>query len=311
LFKGEKFITLEGHTNYPKIFTYEKTESKMIMCVEKLVGNLKNLIIELFGVFYDIFDGKHQITNNFDIAESTIRRGYEQLIKMFISPERQTTLTHPEEVITDPTSRKIWVDTFGQECYMVAYDEFQKKIPKQILEDSEIRLSAKQKTELKSTMQFFIHFPANGIITPYSFHLLGCHWGPHKDIASNLQQYALKQGFLGMMNSYSAEELLTNYPEKHLLVRFSRLYPELLTITLNDGKTKTNKRKAKDVGIKAFLKKEGLDKYEKVPLRLDWATLKTKNTISTYVICNDNYIISSSQNKEEVEEEVDPHKDWE
>jgi len=195
---------------------------------------------------------------------------------------------------------------------MVAYEEFQEKIIPKILLDNDKKWMGKHR-ELKSTIQFFIHFPANGIITPYSFHLLGCHWGPHNDIASNLHQYALRQGFLGMMNSYTAEEVLSRYPEKYLLVRFSRLYPELLTITLNDGKIKTNKRKAKDVGIKTFLKKEGLEKYEKVPLRLDWATLKTKNTISTYVICNDNYVVSSNNqnhhHKEEVEEEIDPHKE--
>jgi len=96
------------------------------------------------------------------------------------------------------------------------------------------------------------------------------------------------------MNSYAAEETIDKYKDS-ILVRFSRLFPELLTITVNTGGTKIHQRKPLNISIEAYLKKEKLNRHKKVPLRLDWLQIKDKNTISQYVLCGDSYVVSAHQ----------------
>jgi len=184
---------------------------------------------------------------------------------------------------------------FGTNKYWVEYDRFNKTILKRLLKAE----FGNVKKCLKMAIQFFIHFPANGCITTYSFHLLACHWGPYEKIIENLRNYALSSGFLGQMNNYAAEEALYKQKKRVYLIRFSRLCPDMLTITYKNEKgVVTNTRKPKEQSMEEFLKKNISQKpsihYRPISIKFKWHLAKEKSSsVLTYASHNGWYTTAS------------------
>jgi len=130
-------------------------------------------------------------------------------------------------------------------------------------------------------IKFFVNFPTNGYVTTFGFHLLSSHWGPHDVIIPNLKMYALRSGFLAMVNVPNSQRVLKKYPNCQYMLRFSS-YPERLTATttMENGDI-INYRKGENEHFVNFL--ERIKKGEPVPLKIDWLRIKQTKTVSSYV----------------------------
>jgi len=139
-------------------------------------------------------------------------------------------------------------------------------------------------------LRFTVHFPANDCVSTYSVHLLGCHWGPFRDISTNISEYALKDGFAGMINMYQAcKELEKINRNECYLIRYSRQCPELLTISHYKNNSVRHTRKARTESIRTLLKKDKIE-HCPLPVLFKWAEAEQKSgNIYEYVTDGDYY----------------------
>jgi len=209
LFKEEKFISLQGEFKYHLAYV-DEAEKRMLSCFFDLVDILKNELTISYDVFFDVFSEKKSITENFDMVELTLRRYFDQLNKMFIIPCAENfpeRLLNPENIISDEKSRTMWLDEFGNSCYQIPFELFKSTIIPQLvtgIDTNSIRFQ-----NITKTIEFFIHFPRNGIITPYSLNLLTSHWGPHDKINRNIQKFAVKKRIFRVNECIYCRGLLT------------------------------------------------------------------------------------------------------
>jgi len=132
--------------------------------------------------------------------------------------------------------------------------------------------------KIETVLRFTVHFPANNCVSTYSVHLLGCHWGPFKDISSNIANYALKYGFAGMINMYQACKELENRNQKECyLIRYSRQCPELLTISHFKNNSVRHTRKSRTESIVSLLRKENIE-HCPVTVLFKWDEAEEKST---------------------------------
>jgi len=87
--------------------------------------------------------------------------------------------------------------------------------------------------------EYCINFPRDNVITAYKWHCIVNQFGPLSFMKKNFHKFAVNGGFVGVVNSIQAAEILQLETVGTTLVRFSRLQPELATfsIKLNDVDT--------------------------------------------------------------------------
>jgi len=123
-------------------------------------------------------------------------------------------------------------------------------------------------------------------VSTYSIYLLGCHWGPFREISYNITNYALNVGFAGMINMYQACQELeaTSYPS--YIIRYSRQCPELLTLSyIKNNNTVGHARKPVSESIPSFIKREQIPNFP-LSISFRWQKAeKNSSTISEYVSC--------------------------
>eukprot|EP01124_Arcella_intermedia_P019995 TRINITY_DN2739_c0_g2_i2.p1 TRINITY_DN2739_c0_g2~~TRINITY_DN2739_c0_g2_i2.p1 ORF type:complete len:419 (-),score=77.39 TRINITY_DN2739_c0_g2_i2:217-1473(-) len=205
----------------------QEPNKKMIQGFIKISDLFKEILFDAMSYYTSIFLGQREMNVNFDMIELTIRRNFLQLSKMFLEPYQKNgpVLYNPELVIEDPQSRLAWKDLFGPGAYFVPIEDFKRKYLSQLSE--EVRLA----------IEVTVHFPANNYVTPYAFHLLACYWGPFEAISKNMSTYALSSGFMGLLNTFSADEKIKQCKEPVYLIRYSRADPELLTFSSTPSKS--------------------------------------------------------------------------
>jgi len=93
------------------------------------------------------------------------------------------------------------------------------------------------------------------------------------------------------MNAYTAEDYLREHSRTPIfLLRFSRLHPELLTLSILKNGVVSHTRKPLDTSIDAFLKTKGLSNSARIPLQLDWIVLEKTETLSGYIEKSSSYV---------------------
>jgi CBL proto-oncogene N-terminus, EF hand-like domain len=222
---------------------------------------------------------KSTITPNFDIFELTLRRYLEQLRKMFplsapaAPPPR--VLSAPSALIRDAKAREVWEDAFGSHCHHVTFNRFLDEIVEQRL------LQSKGWTESESFVQFlryFIHFPADNVVTTYKWDTLMRLFGPYDSFVVNFGSVALGRGFLGLTNRIKAYEILTmKHARRCLLIRFSRTEPAFLAFSYKNSRGEIGHQinrdsKGRPIPVEKFMRQR-FPNYTLVSERLDVATI--------------------------------------
>jgi len=77
---------------------------------------------------------------------------------MFIAPTVPDILLSPENIISDPKSRELWVSTCGSGNYMMTYETFSKNLLPRLLNTTD-----KKAKKLKIMIKFFFKFPREWI----------------------------------------------------------------------------------------------------------------------------------------------------
>jgi hypothetical protein len=227
----------------------------------------------------DLMNGTYIITCNFDILELALRRIYEELRVLipdtitFDPPGPNGYYGVPDprvyEVIQDPEARDIWNNTIGRSKCFVHYDIFMDRIiAKQFP-------SAISNPRFSKYLRFLLNFPSSKIVTTYRFNALNSIFGPFKQLAVNFDHFVLRPGFVGLVNLIFAEEILTkclpNLKNNTVLIRYSRVHPEVLAFTSIDITTKKIEHRrnidysGRPVPISIFLEK-AFPKHDLIPM---------------------------------------------
>jgi hypothetical protein len=258
---------------------------KLISSFSKFSGIITSLILDTYKILYSILNFETELNDNFDTIEFSIRRTFNQIQDMFLSPKDPDTIHQPHLIIEEEPLRNLWVKLFGDKCYWVSFSQFEKDYLKG-LKKVAIGITSK----IETVLRFTVHFPANDCVSTYSVHLLGCHWGPFRDISTNISEYALKDGFAGMINMYQAcKELEKINRNECYLIRYSRQCPELLTISHYKNNSVRHTRKARTESIRTLLKKDKIE-HCPLPVLFKWAEAEQKSgNIYEYVTDGDYY----------------------
>eukprot|EP01125_Pyxidicula_operculata_P014685 TRINITY_DN4919_c0_g1_i1.p1 TRINITY_DN4919_c0_g1~~TRINITY_DN4919_c0_g1_i1.p1 ORF type:complete len:447 (-),score=35.29 TRINITY_DN4919_c0_g1_i1:81-1421(-) len=309
---SETLNIIHGQTEHIKIVARKmesgQSNTGMLRSFLSLILVLRNEMRETRNSLLGIKHNQNPITSNFDIYDHTLRKFSFQINKMFIDPSLKgpiDSLFHPELIIQDTDARNAWIKVCGNSAYFTNLKTLQRLVEQLYIDTiGAVDVSSKNYKDISAVIEFFTHFPANQKITVYSWYLLLCHWGPYKNIISNLNSYALKNGFLGLINSVTAQELLekeTGYGGKKypFLLRFSRGEPETLTMTYKYATKRANGttalitshiRKSSNKPIDKFIATVDAKVYYIIPKHMDWARLKQNKSTSEYSSHADHYI---------------------
>jgi len=266
-------------------YTLYGSNTKLLSSFTKFAGIINNLILDTYKILYAILNFDAELNDNFDTIEFSIRRTLNQVQDMFLSPKDPGIIHLPHLIIEDEELRSVWVQLFGKKCYWVSFSRFERVYLRELK-----RLSYGFTSKIETVLRFTVHFPANNCVSTYSVHLLGCHWGPFRDISSNISDYALKDGFAGMINMYQAcKELEKRNPNECYLIRYSRQCPELLTISHFKNNSVRHTRKSRTESIKSILQKDNIE-HCALPVSFKWDEAEQKSaTIYEYVTDGDYY----------------------
>jgi len=258
-------------------------ESPSISCFYNVIQVMEGEVKGTWEALVNILSGKMEMTVNFDIFELALRRYYHQLKVMFIDAS-ETVRSTPALLIKDNGARNLWIDLFGSETYFVPFDRFMNDVVTGVL-------GVPPSGDVCRTIKFFLNFPVDNMVTTYKFHLLMCHWGPLSSLIQNLNKFALRHGFLGLINAIQASEILKTYSSPRILMRFSRLEPEKLTISFSDSYGKVHhSRKPVDIQIDTYLSRNmRINRPHFVPKHLDWLELESKKTALDYAQVSSGY----------------------
>lgn len=202
------------------------------------------------------------------------------------------------EVVRDPEARALWQSAIGSERCFVHYDVFHKRIIARCFGDA-----IASNPRFESHLRFHLNFPSSKVVTTYRFHVLLSLFGPFKQLAANFDRYALKPGFLGLVNMIAAEEILAKslptLRKNTLLMRYSRRQPEVLAFTSIDLKSKRIEhrrnvdRSGKPIPIALFLEKV-FPGYDLIRMGIDDAATKCPNTF-TFARHSNPYVYASAE----------------
>jgi len=95
--------------------------------------------------------------------------------------------------------------------------------------------SIKQNKDFEVYLSYFINFPDDGMMTTCKWNQITKVFG-FKNFETNFCTYALGRGFCGLINAVKAKEILSKEQAATYLIRFSRLRPEVLTVSCKNKK---------------------------------------------------------------------------
>lgn len=204
-------------------------------------------IMDITKMFTELASGKFQITCNFDIFDTSLRRYCDELralvpadpivAREFDPPSADgewTDIMDPRVInrITDPNAMAAWIEAFGAGVSMVPFDKFFDELIRPAFSE------AVQNPRFVNRLRYHINFPRDDIVTTWRFQNLVSTFGPWNQLAINFTQFALNPGFVGMVNMFGAEELLQENRQyltcNTILMRCSRGKPEVLAFTTID-----------------------------------------------------------------------------
>mmetsp|Transcript_29654 Transcript_29654/g.33047 ORF Transcript_29654/g.33047 Transcript_29654/m.33047 type:complete len:522 (+) Transcript_29654:269-1834(+) len=276
---------------------WNKYPVKTTQCFQRLVQVLSGNIEDTTTTLEQIARDEMDISPNFDIYELTLRRYYDQLKRMFIEADDHT-LHEPSTLIADEQARLLWTELFGQGRYFVKFDQFCSQVIQPLVSSHSREIDASYE-DLIASLKFFVNFPRDDLVTPYKFHLLCCHWGPYSKIACNLEKYALCNGFVGLVNAIHSKHILSeistqNNGKTYVLMRFSRLHPDKLTISyMSPNREVRHYRKPVNMTVEdLFAQKLGLGStdIEFIPRRLDWLKIERRTTLRAFASYMGHYV---------------------
>jgi len=250
-------------------------------CFERFLDLLRTSLLELLMVFQtttaDINDRRN---GKYDIFVFTLVRYCEQFAQLLKGVD------DPLSVIEDPDARLIWEKTFGASTISCNFELFYSKILQPRIS---CQCSPKNAQNMSSCLKFFLNFPKDDIITPYKWNILNCQWGPFPVLFQQIQEYAIKPGFVGLVTPSTAETLLSAIPGTHYLLRFSKAVPKTLTLSVR-GSNIWHFRKPLNQPISKLF--ERFQQNPALPIResLDCVKLQKTDSLSQYV-ANGSYFV--------------------
>ena len=188
----------------------------------------------------------HGFAGSFDIVEMSVRRLVHELEAMVPLAEdydrrgvaRPYATPDPRvaDVIRDPDARMAWETGLGAaRCYA----DLRTFLRRVLFRDFPCAHSCPR---FQRFVAYHLNTPVSDVVTVYRFHTLVSEFGPYTRFAENFDRYALRPGFVGLMNMVRAEEVLVQHyketPPAHrrntVLIRYSRSKPGVLAFSALD-----------------------------------------------------------------------------
>lgn len=303
----------------------------------KLCGIMLNHLREAAQFTQDLIYGKCELGQNFAMLDLCLRKNYREIRAMFPALEASASssrpapllalpayipargasssgyeepnrpayqspanvdepvcpemlLKNPTLLIGDEAARSAWSAAFGMEC-VVDFDTFFSKV---ILA---YWPNALDNPDFENHFRFSTNFPRDNWMTTYKWDSIIKQFGPFNHFYDNFCQFGCGNGFLGLVNSVKADEILRK--RSHLfLLRISRLEPERLTLSFctksSSGFKVFHRRKPHDLSLPQFLHKFLFSKsrFRPVPDRLD-SSVSTSMSFPEFIRSSQSFIHSN------------------
>ena len=183
---------------------------------------------------------------SFDIVEMSVRRLVHELEAMVPLAEAydRRGVRHPDttpdprvrDVIRDPDARTAWELGVGATRCYVDLRTFMHRV---LFRDFPC---ARANPRFQRFVAYHLNTPVSDVVTVYRFRTLVSEFGPYPRFAENFDRYALRPGFVGLMNLVRAEEVLAQHyretPRSRrrntVLIRYSRSKPDVLAFSALD-----------------------------------------------------------------------------
>lgn len=183
---------------------------------------------------------------SFDIVELSIRRLVHELEAMvpLVEDYDRRGVQRPDatqdprvrDVIRDPEARTAWEAGVGAARCYADLATFQRRI---LFRDFPC---ARTDPRFQRFVAYHLNTPVSDVVTVYRFRTLVSEFGPYARFAENFDRYALRPGFVGLMNMVRAEEVLVQHYNETpraarrntVLIRYSRSKPDVLAFTALD-----------------------------------------------------------------------------
>jgi hypothetical protein len=208
---------------------------------QRLLGAVHCVLAQVLDVVEDVSAGRLQVTQHFDMADLSLRRVLCQLEHVY--PSALGGRAQSIDVLFDAAeiadAAPLWTDEFGDSVHVISYERFERFVAAIVGRQQGDRSSGNadySAAKLAALLSYLYNFPKNDMCSSYTFYALVNQFGPLEQLADNLINVGLGQGFLGLINQHSAEEMLRAAPSStNLIVRLSRGEPHLLTLTYKHG----------------------------------------------------------------------------
>jgi len=217
-----------------------------------MINNLWIHLSETEQVLSDNFDG-----SNIDILELGLRRRLQEI----------KTASHTSvSCIKETKSRDNWLRNFGEHTCFVSWDTFRKNM-----------VDLNNERCLKHA-RAFLCFPGEDSVSCYAYNLLSCLYGSPRRVWNNFEGVMGNMGFVGMVNSVQATNLLEDIKDIEsnncFVIRYSRMYPEVFAITCiniitGENWHERNVRNNKVIPILNFIAEKKRKGYEVANFFLD------------------------------------------
>lgn len=193
-----------------------------------LLESLQKQLNDVYETLVQIHECVTHVTVNFDIFELSLRKLYYEMRTLFPIKIQNYTDNFASH-IRDEESRMVWETTFGKNCAAVSINVFFEQVVHSWKNGTNVLF--------KKYLEHLFNFPRDDIITVFRFHTMACLYGPYNKIPENFNRFVMKEnsGFVGLMNTVGAEQLLTqllpSLEHNTVLIRFSRREPEMFAFT--------------------------------------------------------------------------------
>ncbi|MDP2437916.1 MAG: hypothetical protein Q8P67_19410 [archaeon] len=160
-----------------------------------------------------------------------------------------TIIQTPTVLIRDSRARAAWEKHFGQ----VAIVDFNLFFQQLVVGEWP---AAASHHDFYTFFNFFLNFPRDNFMTTYKWDMITKQFGPYSLFFDNFVQFGCGNGFIGLVNSVKADEVLNKKPGSYVF-RFSRKEPEKLTLsycTSSSGLPQVfHRRKPHEISLQKFL----------------------------------------------------------
>jgi len=196
-----------------------------ISCFPKLVNLLRKELDHVKSLLKENVEKGKSLNVNFDIFEFTLMRYICQLNAMFLEATEHVIKT-PSAIIQDEIARQKWDNLVGEDVHSTGAS-FLEAVWFELGESEEGDNDHHSREFL--FFEYCINFPRDNIITAYKWHCVCSQFGPFGELKANFKKFSTNGGFVGVINSIQAAEMLEQEPLGTTIIRFSRLQPDYVT----------------------------------------------------------------------------------